>query len=147
MVEETRQTTYSINSQGKSMVLAYALWWFLGWAGAHRYLLGRPVSATIQASLSIIGTLTVAFIVGLIPLFIFGIWWMADAYFVQKYVKEYNLKNGYAESAGFSFTTKSTQTSASTAATGEQHSEPAETSEPVPAEQGGEATEAPQPKA
>lgn len=37
-----------ITNAAPSVVLAYALWFFLGFVGAHRFYLGRPGTAILQ---------------------------------------------------------------------------------------------------
>lgn len=91
-------STYSVQAQGKNMIVAYLLWWFLGWAGAHRYYLRRPVSGTIQLALSVIGFITLYILVGAAFLLVWGIWWLSDVYFVQKYVSQINTELGVAAS-------------------------------------------------
>ena len=78
--------TFSINGEGKNLVVAYLLWWFLGWwTGLHRIYLNKNGSGI---------TFIVLFILGFVTLFItwipLGIWWLLDAYFVYNYVTESN---------------------------------------------------------
>ena len=68
------------------MVVAYLLWWFLGWwTGLHRIYLNKNASGI---------TFIILFILGFVTLFItwipLGIWWLLDAYFVYKYVTKSN---------------------------------------------------------
>ena len=68
------------------MVVAYLLWWFLGWwTGLHRIYLNKNASGI---------TFIILFILGFVTLFItwipLGIWWLLDAYFVYKYVTQSN---------------------------------------------------------
>jgi len=37
-----------VTNEGPSLVLAYLFWFFLGIVSAHRFYLGRPVSAILQ---------------------------------------------------------------------------------------------------
>jgi TM2 domain-containing membrane protein YozV len=60
---------HSVESQAKKPFTAYALWFFLGWFGAHRFYAGRAQSGFAMAALSLS-------VIGL-PVSIF--WWMADA--------------------------------------------------------------------
>ena len=69
----------------KELVIAYLLWFFLGVLGVHRFYLGRVKTGVAQLLMGTIG----AFLI--FPLFILGIWWLADAYFVYKYTEEHNL--------------------------------------------------------
>lgn len=70
-----------IKVYGKSMGLAYVLWYILGIFGGHRFYLGRKASGLAQLILTftIIGVLITL------------IWWFIDAFQVHKWVKEYNL--------------------------------------------------------
>lgn len=63
----------------KSVVLAYVLWFFLGGFGAHRFYLGKTVSAIIMLAMTVLGILTSVIGIGLIFLIIVGIWWVIDA--------------------------------------------------------------------
>lgn len=100
--ENQTQTTYRLESHGKSMIVAYLLWWFLGWLGVHRFYLGRPISGLAQAILSLVGTVTLFLIIGIIPLLVWGAWWLIDAYLVQKYVTSDNRAHGITDGAGIS---------------------------------------------
>lgn len=64
----------------KSVVLAYVLWFFLGGFGAHRFYLGKTLSAIIMLVLTLVGLFTLPlFGFGVIFLSIVGIWWVIDA--------------------------------------------------------------------
>ena len=77
--------SFSVDGEGKNLVVAYLLWWFLGFIGLHRIYLNKNASGI---------TFIVLFILGFITLFIawipLGIWWLLDAYFVYKYVTQFN---------------------------------------------------------
>jgi len=69
-----------VKNQGKNMVVAYVLWYFLGIVGGHRFYLGKKGSAIAQLIL----TLT------LIGAVITAIWWLVDAFLVHTWVKDHN---------------------------------------------------------
>ena len=58
---------------GKSMLLAYVLWFFLGQLGIHKFYLAQPVQGIFYLLLGLIGWATVGILVGwifLVPLWI-----------------------------------------------------------------------------
>ena len=73
----------------KSLGIAYALWFFLGGLGAHRFYMGRTGTAIVMAALLIIG---LAILVTLVPL---GIWMLIDAFLLPGWVRDHN--NALAE--------------------------------------------------
>lgn len=102
---QENSTTLSIQIEGKNMVIAYVLWWFLGWAGIHRFYLGKNKSGAMQLGLFIIGWATVVVFVGFALLGALGIWWLLDAYYVQRYVNEYNVQAGL-DASSFTLNTR-----------------------------------------
>jgi TM2 domain-containing membrane protein YozV len=69
-----------VKSQGKNMVVAYVLWYFLGMLGGHRFYMGKTGSAIAQLILTIT-------VIGSIATFI---WWIVDAFKLHQWVKEHN---------------------------------------------------------
>lgn len=69
-----------VKNQGKSMVVAYILWYFLGMFGGHRFYMGKTGSAVAQLILTIT-------VVGSIATFI---WWVVDAFTLHNWVKDHN---------------------------------------------------------
>ena len=67
------QTTHNIqrrivsNTGGPSILAAYLLWFFLGWAGIHHLYMGRGVGGWILSILSFQG---------------WGIWWIVDIFLI-----------------------------------------------------------------
>jgi TM2 domain-containing membrane protein YozV len=64
MTEQT--TSIQVNLTGKNVIVAYLLWWFLGWAGVHRLYLGRVKTGLAQLLLFAIGVVTLILLVGYI---------------------------------------------------------------------------------
>jgi TM2 domain-containing membrane protein YozV len=71
---QTHRTADFAGGDGKNMVIAYLLWWFLGLFGIHRFYLDRPKSGLCQLLLLAFGWLPI-----FIGWIILGIWWMLDA--------------------------------------------------------------------
>jgi TM2 domain-containing membrane protein YozV len=63
-----------VTNQGPSMVLAYLFWFFLGLVSAHRFYLGRPLSAILQI-------LSFFIIIGFI-------WLLVDIFLIPGMVRE-----------------------------------------------------------
>lgn len=69
-----------VKSNGKNMLVAYVLWYFLGMVGGHRFYMGNTGSAVAQLILSI----------SIIGLVVTSIWWIVDAFLLHNKVKEHN---------------------------------------------------------
>lgn len=69
-----------MKNRGKSMVVAYVLWYFLGIFGGHRFYMKKTGSAVAQLILSLT----------FIGLIVTGIWWIVDAFLLHTWVKEEN---------------------------------------------------------
>lgn len=83
---------------GKSIIVAYLLWWFLGFLGAHRLYLGRLGTAAAYAILFILASIFTFSIIGILlggllyaVLFIF---WVIDAFLMPGIVAEINRQTG-----------------------------------------------------
>ena len=65
----------------KSLLVAYLLWFFLGYVGAHRFYLGRPLSGFVMLVLSGIILLVTLLSFGVLGFLwaIVGLWWLIDA--------------------------------------------------------------------
>lgn len=68
-----------ISNDAKSAFIAYVLWFFLGFIGAHRFYLGRVFTGLLQLCLFVAGWVLAAVAVGLILLAVLGVWWIWDA--------------------------------------------------------------------
>ena len=65
----------------KSLLVAYVLWFFLGYIGAHRFYLGRPVSGVIMLALSAVTLLLTFVSFGVLGFLwvVVCLWWLIDA--------------------------------------------------------------------
>lgn len=69
-----------VKAYGKSTLVAYLLWYFLGLFGGHRFYLRRTGTAVAMLVLSLT-------VIGLI---VTGIWWIVDIFLTYKMVNEEN---------------------------------------------------------
>jgi TM2 domain-containing membrane protein YozV len=65
---------------GKSVALAYVLWFFLGYLGIHRMYCNRVGSGIGMLALTVFGWLTVGILIGHVLLLIVGVWWLIDLF-------------------------------------------------------------------
>jgi len=77
----TDRVSAQYDIEKKSLLVAYLLWAFLGYVGAHRFYLGRPLSGVLMLALSGIVLLVTLVSFGLLSFlwFIVAIWWFIDA--------------------------------------------------------------------
>ncbi|MFC0410591.1 TM2 domain-containing protein [Roseomonas elaeocarpi] len=74
----------------KSTLIAYLLWFFLGWFGAHRFYLGRTGSGVAQLVITLV-SITLSFVgVGVIGFFVVGIWAFVDAFLIPGITRDHN---------------------------------------------------------
>lgn len=82
---EIAMTTDRISAQydieKKSLLVAYVLWFFLGYIGAHRFYLGRPLSGFLMLALSAITLVLSLVSFGFLAFLwvVVGLWWLIDA--------------------------------------------------------------------
>ena len=85
------QRMMEYDARSKSPVLAYILWFFLGFLGAHRLYSSRVPSGLLQFAIWGIGTLTTMILIGWVFLAVWGIWWVIDAFLIHVWIRDYNL--------------------------------------------------------
>lgn len=69
---------YDFQKSTKSKVAAALLAFFLGYLGIHRFYLGHTNTGIAMLVLWIVGSITVWFVIGVIPLAVVGIWGFVD---------------------------------------------------------------------
>lgn len=74
----------------KSAGVAYALWFFFGWFGAHRFYLGQTGTAVAQLILTLVSLLLTLVFVGIVGLLIVAVWVLVDAFLIPGLVRRYN---------------------------------------------------------
>lgn len=74
----------------KSALLAYVLWFFLGWFGVHRFYLGRVVSGVVMLALWGLSWLLHFILIGFLGFAVIGLWWLIDALLIPGMTRSYN---------------------------------------------------------
>jgi TM2 domain-containing membrane protein YozV len=96
MSDDLTMMRYDANR--KSILIAYLLWFFLGWFGVHRFYLGRPVSAIVLLLLTLM-SMGLAFVfIGYVLMVIPCLWFLLDALLIPGMVSRSN--NELAEALG-----------------------------------------------
>lgn len=78
-----------VANEAKSTGVAYALWFFLGLAGAHRFYLGQKRTGFVMLALFVVGMLTVAIGIGSVFVAIVAVWALVDAFLIPGMVKKH----------------------------------------------------------
>ena len=84
------ETLMRYEANKKSALLAYILWFFLGFFGIHRMYLGRIGSGIAMLILHGLSWLTYVILIGWIGFGILGLWWLIDALLIPGMVRDYN---------------------------------------------------------
>ena len=75
-----------VNNEKKSAGAAYLLWFFLGFLSAHRFYLGKPISAILQI-------ISYFFVIGFV-------WWVLDFFLIPSIIED-DLDDKRARMAGY----------------------------------------------
>ncbi|MFM0522093.1 TM2 domain-containing protein [Caballeronia jiangsuensis] len=79
------------DAQKKSLVVAFLLWFFLGYLGAHRFYAGKTLSAILQLVLSLIGAALTFAGIGFALLGVVGIWLFVDIFLLPGLIRKHNV--------------------------------------------------------
>jgi Predicted membrane protein len=79
MASDRAYAQYDIEK--KSLLVAYVLWLFLGYVGAHRFYLGKPLSGFLMLAFSAVVLLLTLVSFGVLGFLwaLVGLWWLIDA--------------------------------------------------------------------
>ena len=84
------KTMMRYDANKKSALLAYVLWFFLGFFGVHRMYLGRVGSGIAMLVLHGLSWLTYWVLIGWVGFGILGLWWLIDALLIPGITRDYN---------------------------------------------------------
>lgn len=74
----------------KSVLIAYILWFFLSSLGAHRFYLGRTMSALAMIAVFGVSLILTFVVIGAFGLFVLGAWVIVDAFLIPGMTRSYN---------------------------------------------------------
>lgn len=87
-LDTDRMMRYDANR--KSALLAYILWFFLGWFGLHRMYLGRIGSGVAMLLLQGVSWLTHFILIGYLGFAVLALWWLIDALLIPGMTRDHN---------------------------------------------------------
>jgi TM2 domain-containing membrane protein YozV len=88
------RTSAQYDIEKKSLLVAYLLWFFLGYVGAHRFYLGRPLSGFVMLALSAVTLVLTLVSLGFLSFLwaLVGLWWLIDALLIPGIVAGRNTR-------------------------------------------------------
>jgi len=88
--DRNAQAMMRYDANKRSPVVAYLLWFFLGYLGVHRFYLKHTGSGAAMLALSIVSFILTFVLVGILGFLVIGVWWIIDAFLISGMVSEYN---------------------------------------------------------
>ncbi|MBS7812265.1 TM2 domain-containing protein [Roseococcus pinisoli] len=76
----------------RSVVVAYLLWFFLGYGGVHRMYLQRWISGLLMLMLFGVSMLLTVILVGYLGLGLIILWWLLDALLIPGMTERHNAR-------------------------------------------------------
>jgi TM2 domain-containing membrane protein YozV len=80
------------DAEKKSLIVAYLLWFFLGYGGVHRMYLGRWISGLLMLLIFGVSTLLSLVYIGFVGLGFIFLWWLLDALLTAAMVRGHNAR-------------------------------------------------------
>jgi TM2 domain-containing membrane protein YozV len=74
----------------KSLLVAYLLWFFIGFAGIHRFYLGATGSGIAMLVIFLVSIPLALVAVGLLGFLVLGIWWLVDGLLIPGMAERHN---------------------------------------------------------
>ena len=74
----------------KSALVAYVLWFFLGWLGIHRFYLGRTMSGVVMLLITALSWALSLIFIGHLGFLLVGIWLFVDIFLIPGMTRRYN---------------------------------------------------------
>lgn len=76
----------------KSALVAYLLWFFVGWLGGHRFYLGRTGSGIAMLIISVLSVPLSLVAIGFLGFALIGLWVLIDAFLIPGMITAENNK-------------------------------------------------------
>jgi TM2 domain-containing membrane protein YozV len=76
----------------KSPLVGYLLWFFLGFAGIHRFYLGATGSGIVMLLIFLVSIPLVVVAVGFLGFLLLGLWWLVDGLLIPGLAERYNTR-------------------------------------------------------
>lgn len=86
--DTTRMMLYDADK--KSVLVAYILWFVLGYLGGHRFYTGRVVSGILMLLITAMSWILTLVYIGFVGLFLIFLWWILDAFLIPGWISGYN---------------------------------------------------------
>jgi TM2 domain-containing membrane protein YozV len=74
----------------KSALIGYLLWFFLGFAGVHRFYLGATGSGVLMLVIFLVSLPLSLVAIGFLGFAVLGLWWLVDALLIPGLARRYN---------------------------------------------------------
>lgn len=74
----------------KSALVAYVLWFFLGWLGIHRFYLGQTMSGVVMLLITALSWVLSLIFIGHLGFLLVGIWLFVDIFLIPGMTRRYN---------------------------------------------------------
>jgi TM2 domain-containing membrane protein YozV len=84
------QQTMLYDANKKSVGLAYALWFFFGPLGGHRFYAGKMGTAVAMLAITLISFLLMVAYVGFLTILISVMWCLVDAFLIPGWIRAHN---------------------------------------------------------
>lgn len=78
------------DASSKSLIVAYLIWFFLGYGGLHRMYLGRWMSGMVMLAVFVCSWVLTLLIIGYVGLGFILVWWAIDALLMPAMVSRSN---------------------------------------------------------
>ncbi|KPN80485.1 TM2 domain-containing protein [Apilactobacillus kunkeei] len=79
-----------VENNSVNVIVAWAMWFFLGQFGGHRFLFKKK-KAILMLVLELIGMITSMFLIGLFIMAAIVVWWIIDAFSIPSWLKQSRL--------------------------------------------------------